>query len=531
VNHRLFYAAAGAVLVVSALWMSRSVSACPFCSAVSMTLAEEMKTSDAAVIAKLVSKPTAPDDAGTPTKSKFEIVRVLKGATALAGKKQIEMLYFGQQEPGTQFLIFGIDPKELMWGTPTPVTERGIKYLDKVVALPAAPVDRLAFFQEYLEDEDAWLQSDAFNEFATTAYPDVVALKDRMHRDQLLKWIADDKIPASRRRLYFTMLGVCGKPEDLPMIENLIKLDDRQVRTGLDAMIGCYLSLKGPDGLPMIEDMFLKNAKSEYVDTYAAIYALRIMGQESKIIPKERLAASLRLMLDRPQLADMVIPDLARWEDWSVMDRVVKLFKDANEESSWVRVPAVQYLRVCPLPEAKEHIEELTKIDPDAVKRANSFFPLAGSAAPSKDPKADPAKEPATSDDKAVATPAGEPAKTPAATKETKAPANKPAAGSELNSAEAQPAAGATDPAPALAVATPPVGDVSDALPTTTAGSAAPPANPAAADAKAPITPVAATSAGSEKPASPVFATLGMCLAVATAGMVLFRMNRGPAMH
>ena len=35
-------------------------------------------------------------------------------------------------------------------------------------------------------------------------------------------------------------------------------------------------------------------------------------------------------MLDRPQLADLVIPDLARWEDWSVMDRLVELFKNVR---------------------------------------------------------------------------------------------------------------------------------------------------------------------------------------------------------
>jgi hypothetical protein len=293
------------------------------------------------------------------------------------------------------------------------------------------------------------------------------------------------------------------------------------VRTGLDAMIGCYLSLKGPEGLPMIEEMFLKDPKSEYVDTYAAIYALRIMGQESKTIPKERLAASLRLMLDRPQLADMVIPDLARWEDWSVMDRVVKLFKEANEESSWVRVPVVQYLRVCPLPEAKDYIAELTKIDPDAVKRANSFFPLNSSSTQNaaKDAKA---KESAPADEKAVATPAAEPAKTPAANKGNKAPANKPASESELNSADAKPGASA----PTLTVATLDVSDVADAMPLTTTGQTAAPAEPAAV-----VTPTTATSENSQKPRSPIFVTLAMCLAVATAGMVLFRMNRGPAMH
>jgi hypothetical protein len=81
-------------------------------------------------------------------------------------------------------------------------------------------------------------------------------------------------------------------------------------------------------------------------------------------------------MLDRPQLADLVIPDLARWEDWEAMPRLVELFKTADEKSSWVRVPVINYLRACPLPEAKKYMAELEKIDPAAVRRANSFFPF-----------------------------------------------------------------------------------------------------------------------------------------------------------
>ena len=39
----------------------------------------------------------------------------------------------------------------------------------------------------------------------------------------------------------------------------------------------------------------------------------------------------------------------------------------------------INYLRVCPLPEAKAKIEELRKIDPDSVKRASSsLIPLGG---------------------------------------------------------------------------------------------------------------------------------------------------------
>ena len=114
----------------------------------------------------------------------------------------------------------------------------------------------------------------------------------------------------------------------------------------------------------------------------SAIVALRILGQETTLIPKDRLVAALGRMLDRPQLADLVIPDLARWQDWKAMDRLVDLFKNANEESSWVRVPVVQFLRACPDPKAQEYLKELAKIDPDAVKRATNFLALPGASGP-----------------------------------------------------------------------------------------------------------------------------------------------------
>ena len=98
-------------------------------------------------------------------------------------------------------------------------------------------------------------------------------------------------------------------------------------------------------------------------------------------MPRERLIEAMRHMLKRPKLADLIIPDLTRWQDWTVMNELVALFKQADDESSWVRVPVVNYLRACPLPEAQEKLAELEKIDPDAVRRASLFFPTAGAAA------------------------------------------------------------------------------------------------------------------------------------------------------
>jgi hypothetical protein len=344
-----------------------------------------MESMDAVAIVRLIAPPAAietanPNDA--VSKAKFEVLEPLKGAPLAPAKSKLEALYYGSAEVGRQFLIMGViegkdDAKsQVVWSTPIGITPRAREYLTKLQKLPKSGTERLEYFQTYLEDKEEILARDAFDEFAKAPYDMVKSLKPKMNHDQLIKWIKDADIPSSRRRLYLTMLGVCGTDKDIPMLEEMLKSDERQYKSGLDALIGCYLTIKGPDGMPLIEDLFLKNQKSEYPDTYAAIMALRFHGTESDIIPQKRIVLALRHILDRPQIADLVIPDLARWEDWESLDKLMDLYRNADEKSIFVRPPVVMFVRACPLPEAKEKLKELEKIDPAAFKRANTFFPF-----------------------------------------------------------------------------------------------------------------------------------------------------------
>lgn len=398
---RLFAILAALAMIASLPIIARC---CPFCSAVSMTFCEEIGQSDVAVIAKLIERPpqsadSAQNATATVQPSRFDIVEVLKGQDLVdPKKKEFETLYFGSEAVGKEFLVMAMNEKpKLAWATPIAITPAVKPYLKTAMTLPKEGADRLVFFQDYLEGSEEMLARDAYDEFAKAPYKDVADLKDRMKHDQLVEWIKDSKVSASHRRLYLTMLGVCGTSKDATMLEELIKDDSPSGKPGMDAMVAAYLTLKGPEGVPLIEDLFLKNNDAEYTETYAAIMALRFHGQEEKVVPKQRLVEALRHMLDRPQLADLVIPDLARWEDWGSMEKMVKLFKEANDDTDWVRVPVINFLRACPLPEAKKHLEELAKIDPESVKRADSFFPFGGAAAP---PTAKPEKKDATDDNK-----------------------------------------------------------------------------------------------------------------------------------
>jgi hypothetical protein len=428
--------------------------ACPFCGSVQSTLAQDIKGSDVAVVAKLVALPVRTEtkdgelNVATPM-AKFEIREVLKGADALAGAKLVEAPFFDDKPLGGEYLILGAQPPAVVWAPPYALTPRSRKYVSEIVKLPVSGTERLAYFENYFEDTEDLLKNDSYYEFALAPYPALQAMKSRMQHDKLVAWVRDPVVVVSHRRLYLTMLGVCGTPADVGMLETLLRSDDPKFKTGLDATVACYLTLKHADGLPLIEDLFLRKKQEEFTDIFSVVMALRFLGQEEHgPIPRERLVQSMRLVLDHPRLADQAIMDLARWKDWTVMDRLVNLFTSADPETTtWVRIPVINYLRACPLPKAKQYIEDLRKIDPKSVQQSETLYAVGPDPTPNVTTQA----APSTTATAAPSIPAPASNVTPASFDSPAAatPTSKSSTGSSASAPSANASTTSTVPAPA----------------------------------------------------------------------------------
>ncbi|KAA1260721.1 hypothetical protein LF1_32620 [Rubripirellula obstinata] len=360
--------------------------ACPFCSAVSQTLRQEMEVMDAVVIASCTQSDVTRNHSTGETTMRIE--KVLMGDDHIKVGDEVTAVYYGEVAVGRRFMLSGVDPPDLQWSC-LPVTERGEAYVIKVAELADAdPAERLRYYDDFLQDEETMLARDAYDEFAIAPYSVMKELHDHMDHDQLVEWISDPELSSDRKRLFLTMLGICGNKDDLPMLEKMLRSTKKSTRGGLDALIACYLTLAGEDGLPLIDELFLNNKSAPYADTYAAIMAVRFHGTEGEVIQRSALVESLHYVLDRKDLADLVIPDLARWEDWTQIDRLTDLFLKSDPDNNWIRVPVINYLRACPLDKAKEAIAKLEKVDPESVKRANTFFSI---PVPARDDNTQPA--------------------------------------------------------------------------------------------------------------------------------------------
>ena len=379
------------VALIAAFFVASPLLACPFCSAPSLTLSEQLAQADAAVLVKWVKgEKGTPQKAGTTT---YEVLEIApgKGHESLKKEQQITLNAFRNSTPGSLYFLMGTKGTVIEWGTPMEVTEISYNYLIQAPKPEVPTAERLIYFIKYLEFSETLIANDAYAEFANAPYDDIRLHADKFPAEKLRKWVLAEETPATRLGLYGLMLGLCGNAADADLIQKKIAATGDDFRLGIDGVMSGYLLLTGEKGLKLINDTKLKDTKVPFSETYAAMQALRFLWTYApERVPAEQLKASMRILLDRPELADLVIVDLARWKDWSIQDKLMKLYSDKDYSIPSIKRAIVRYLLVCSkdLPKdrqpndpepphvvsAKKHLDTLRKQDPKTVGDAERFF-------------------------------------------------------------------------------------------------------------------------------------------------------------
>jgi hypothetical protein len=345
--------------------------ACPFCSAPSLTLSEQVEQSVSVKLLRLESRlSTASDGASRPTVGRFRVIdeitpqsntpvrpsdlkadqtdgtQQLKTLRAeMPSSQELQLRLAPDWRLGDLFALLERDYSGREGDVPLPVSRSLWRYLTAMPPRSEAASDRLRFFVRYLEHPDIMIANDAYGEFANARYEDIVAISDALPRARLRQWVIDSRVDRgvieTRLGLYGMLLGLCGDPSDAALLKRVIVDDwkpDDDFRLGVDGMIGGYLLLTGEDGLEIIERTKLTNPDVSFAETYAAMQALRfVWSYGDGIIDQDRLRKAMRLLLERPELTDLVIADLARWKDWELQSRLMEMY---DEEA--YQVPAIK---------------------------------------------------------------------------------------------------------------------------------------------------------------------------------------------
>lgn len=375
-----------AVFVLSGT-IAQRLAACPFCSAPSLTLSEQVAQANASALVQWAKGTQGNSEAGDIGSTDYSVVEVINaGETGLKKGDTITLPRYRAGKEGDLFLLLGTKGTELEWGSPIEITETGFNYVRQAPSPEAVPLVRLSYFVQFLEYPDELISNDAYGEFANAPYKDIVPLAGQLPSDKVREWLTNPDVAPTRLGLYGLLLGLCGTEEDAALMKEKILQKSDDFRLGIDGVMGGYLLLTGEEGLTVIDEQKLANRDVPFSETYAAMQALRFMWTYGQRIDPERLRESMRILLDRAELADLVIADLARWEDWSIIDRLMNLYGAEGYEIPSIKRAIVRYMLVASKDEpeegadnshiakAEEYLNQLREQDPKTVKQAERFF-------------------------------------------------------------------------------------------------------------------------------------------------------------
>ena len=306
-----------------------------------LILSREFEISDSAVFARFVETYDRVGDKNAFTV--YEIVEVLRDPRkSLRVGSRVEVSGWVNRKPGNFMLLLerygtGVRSATPKWNRQEDMTRQALRYLREAPVPNADKPERLDYFAKFLEHPDPIIAKDAYQEFAEGPQEHVIRVARKFSPAKLRKWVFEAKggYAEMRRGLYGMMLGVCGDKSDIPRLEAIVRENpEDELRLGIDGMISGYLLLTGADGLKFVEKAKLLASNVPFSETHSTLNALRFMWTYGEgRIPAERLQESLRLLLDQPDLAELAIMDLARWRDWKIQPRLLKLYNSGGQYS------------------------------------------------------------------------------------------------------------------------------------------------------------------------------------------------------
>lgn len=357
---------------------ARDGAGCPFCTVVGSTLAQRREEAAVVAVGERLS-----DDTGEA--SRFRIHQVLRGGERIDASQPLAVSRSGEVRPGGLALLFGASAEgdTLAWEA-VPVDETSLAYAVRAPGLRQAAAERLRYFIPFLEHADPLIADDAYGEFGRAAYDVVAEVADDLPHGSLRSWLVDPAVPDERKGLYGLLLGLSTDPHErernVAVLRQAIEKPANDFRAGFDGMLGGLLAAEGEQGLELIERRILTAPQARRGDVLHAMSALRVQAEFGRGIPLDRLARALAPLLNRQDTAAAAVVDLARWEAWDLLPRVVALVDRPEAADAGLKRAVAGYVLACPTDAAASALVRLRERMPDVIREAERGTPLLPSA-------------------------------------------------------------------------------------------------------------------------------------------------------
>ncbi|XZE21067.1 hypothetical protein SH449x_000961 [Pirellulaceae bacterium SH449] len=395
----------GFLVTLIAMALLRQVIACPLCESIGSTFSDDLQAPALGVIVRVTDCETRDDGAG------FDL---MVDHVATIGRKESlpkfqGVFSFTEIAPGEKLLLIGTpdvaalstdnadkddaDKIIWLWNTPTELSDPLATYIENLPLGDQSDSDRLEYFYRHLFSSDNQVSDDAYSECARISLDVIRDRNFRRNFDKahLIATLKRNDFQSRYKSFLWMVLAELGLPSDaglfdelaLPIIIEELKQTDKETISSitlanypwLAASMACYVRLGGETAFQVLEEKLFRNQECPVSLKSAAISAIRVFGNDLDPTQMTRAAKALSLVLDDPLAADLVIPDLARWEYWDSLESLSTLFHSPQSAEGLARYLIINYMRHCPLPQAAIEIERMKQSDPKSYRRAVAMVP------------------------------------------------------------------------------------------------------------------------------------------------------------
>jgi hypothetical protein len=246
------------------------------------------------------------------------------------------------------------------------------EYLRGGLALkPQDRIGQLRYYLGHLEDADSEIAKDAFLEVQqlTGSRYDFRGLDQWLQPAKLIEWMRNKNIPVHRRELYAVLLGHCGGEWGAVtlhrMLEEACAATDAPMLEGL--LLG-YTLLRPANGWSFTLQI-LSDPSKEFTARYRALRVARFIREvRPSLVSQKELIAGVSLLLQQPDMADLVIEDLCKWGCRDVADQVLALWKRGEFDIPIIRRSILRFALSYPDTHAAMIVMAERQIDAEKVE-------------------------------------------------------------------------------------------------------------------------------------------------------------------
>jgi hypothetical protein len=347
---------------------------CSLCSGQrSKTLREDAALAKMILCGRLANPRISQDKDGVATggTTELHIEVVLKSDPFLGNRAVVELPRYVPCDPKnpTKFVVFcdifngRLDPYR---GIPIQSAEF-LDYLKGAIALDARDqTQSLLYFFNYLDHNDSTIADDAFLEFAKANDREIGQLAGRLDARKLRAWVQNRQTPPPRLNLYGFLLGACGDVSDAGLLRSLIVNADENTQAALSGLLSGYICLRPREGWELALKL-LEDAHQPFSRRLAVLGTMRFYHGWQPAQSREAILRCLAAVVAQPDMADLAVEDLRRWQLWDLTREALAQFGKKSHSAPIMRRAIVRYALCCPDQDAKDFISALRKQDAELV--------------------------------------------------------------------------------------------------------------------------------------------------------------------